>query len=343
FEKIVALPDIEQFPLLYAKMLINSASWEWLQGKFTEANSHLSKARSLCMELGAEGEPELAWALTWLGIVARMETIDLAKATSFAEEAVQLHQKWGDQTGEAFSTMTLGMIQKDLRLPIAEQTLEHSLELYTQLQDPWGIARVAQNLGLLHLQNEDFEKAQKYLEQHLFLDKELDFKMGIGAALAGLADMSRVRGDYAQAEQYYQQGIQIAHEYGTDPSYSIGGLAMTALGQKDYELARKRFTELFQRTREETEKVSVCDFLMGLAAVSAGLDQPERAAKLYGAVQTILDTVDYRYPGNDRSEFERHIQLAREQLKERFEMYVEEGRSMTMEQAVEYALEETDG
>ena len=81
---------------------------------------------------------------------------------------------------------------------------------------------------------------------------------------------------------------------------------------------------------------------MGLAAVSAGLDELERSAKLYGAAQAIMTTTSYKYPSNDMAEFERHIQLAREQLKENFESFVSEGRSMTLEQAIEFALEKNN-
>jgi predicted ATPase/class 3 adenylate cyclase len=340
FEKVIALPDIEHFPLQQARLLTKAGSWEWLQGRFIEARSHLVQAQAICLELGAEGEADYAWALTWLGLITYMESVSLTEAASLAEEASQLHQKWGDQTGEAFSTMNLGMIQRALHFPSAKRTLEHSLELYTQLQDSWGIARVSQQLGNLSLQDEDFEKAQKYMEQHLFLDEKLDFRSGISAGLDNLADLHRAQGKFTEAEEYYQKAIQLAIDLGMSYSYSLGGLSMVALGQRDYQLARKRFTELFHRSREETKTISACDFLMGLAAVSAGLDQPERAAKLYGATLAILDTIDYNYPGNDRNEFERYIQLAREQLAEKFESLVNEGRAMTMEQAIAFALEE---
>ena len=343
FEKIIALPDIEQFSLHHAKVLNGIGSWEWLEGKISEARFHLSKARSILMELGVDGEAELAWTLSWLGIVTRMEGTDLVEAGRLAQEASRLHQKWGDQTGEAFAALTLGTIHRDLKLPIAKQTLAHSLELYSRLEDSWGMARASQFLGVAFLDVREFEKARKYMEQDLLLDEKLDFKAGISGALENLADLYRAQGDFIQAEQYYQKSIQVVSELGLSPAYSLYGLSMIALEQNDYELAIKRFIEVFYLTRNRTEKMSACDFLMGMAATSAGHNQPERSAKLYGAAQAILDTVDYKFPGDDRSEFESHIQRAREQLQERFESFVEEGRSMSLEQAIAFALEESNG
>lgn len=340
FEKIIALPDIDRFPLQHAKILIRAGSWEWLQGKLSEALSHNSQAQSILTQLGLAGEAELAWSLTWLGLFTYMQSTDLLQAASYSKEAIQLHQKWGDQTGVAFSTLNLGMIQLSLKMPEAKQTLEHSLDLYNRSGDLWGIARVSQSLGSLSVSLGDFEKAQKYAEDQLRLDKRLSFSAGLSAAHDTMADLHRAQGKFTQAEEYYQKAIQLAIDLGMSYDYSLYGLSIVALGQKNYELARKRFTELFHYTQDETEKMSACDFLMGLAAVSAGLDQPERAAKLYGATLAILDTIDYKYPGNDRNEFERHIQLARKQLGEKFESLVYEGRAMTMEQAIAFALEE---
>jgi tetratricopeptide (TPR) repeat protein len=343
FEKITASPDIEKFPLQHAKMLNHIGSWEWLQGKFTEAHSHVSKSRSICIELGVEGEAELAWSLTYLGLITHMAGTDFVQSIRLSKEALQLHQKLGNQTGVAFSTLHLGVTQLALQMPEAKQTLERSLELYNRLGDLWGIARASQSLGSLFLGLGDDEKAQKYFEEHLRLDKKLGFKSGIAVAHDTMADLFRAQGKFTQAEEYYQKAIRYYIDYGMSYAYSLYGLSMLALEQDDYQLARKRFTELFQRTRASTEKMSACDFLMGLAAISAGLDQPQRAAKLYGAVQAILDSINYKYPGNDRNEFERHIQLAREQLAETFETFVNEGRLMTMEQAIAFALENDEG
>jgi len=70
------------------------------------------------------------------------------------------------------------------------------------------------------------------------------------------------------------------------------------------------------------------------------LNQPKRAAKLYGAAQTILETIDYQIPLFDRVEFDRHIQIVRDQIGEtEFEALATEGRAMTTEQAIAYALE----
>jgi hypothetical protein len=70
------------------------------------------------------------------------------------------------------------------------------------------------------------------------------------------------------------------------------------------------------------------------------MNQPERAARLSGMAGAILEMTSFQYAPIDRAAFDRHIQMARDQLGEaRFEALASEGRAMPMEQAIEYALE----
>jgi hypothetical protein len=119
---------------------------------------------------------------------------------------------------------------------------------------------------------------------------------------------------------------------------------MLALHRGKYPLANQYFRDYFTAARESLEKLRTCDLLTASAATAAGTNQTERAAKLYGAGQVLFETTDYQIPPFDQAEFNRHIQIAREQLgEERFEALAEEGRAMTMEQAITYALEEQSG
>ena len=223
--------------------------------------------------------------------------------------------------------------------------LTQSLDLFDELGDPWGIARVVQRLGELFLKQGPYEKAQLYFDRHLKLDEELHFKQGMAVALYNLGNLYRHQGDFDQAEGYYEKCLALCRDYSLkiDRGYNLYSLGMLALHRNKYPLAMRHFTEYFHTARGSYEKITACDFLIGSAAISAGMNQPERAAKLYGAAQPLFETTDYRIPPFDRAEFDRHIQIARDQLGDaKFKALAAEGRAMTLEQAVEYALEDSD-
>jgi hypothetical protein len=95
--------------------------------------------------------------------------------------------------------------------------------------------------------------------------------------------------------------------------------------------------------RESLSKVNAYVFVLSQAAIAAGTNQPERAARLSGAARGISESLDYRIAPFNQAEFDRHIQVAREHLgKKRFEALAGEGRAVTMEQAIAYALDDQE-
>ena len=341
FEQIHALPEITAYPALYARLLNHSGLRNWLSGEIREAQSVLSKSQSIWIKLGVDGEQGLAEALRLMGLVALSSEGDYTTAQAFFEKSLTLYQKHGDQRG-----MALVMYQRNdesLALSLSEQ----SLDLLHQLGDLWGIGRVSQALGQLFLNQGNYEKARFFFEQHLRIDEELDFKHGTVIALGNLGDLYRYQRNYGQAEHYYEKSLLMCRDYDlkNEGGYNLYSLGMLALHQNNYSLAKQRFIDVFDLERKIYEdKLKVCDLLTGLAAVAAGTNQPELAAKLYGAAQAILETTDYRFSLFDQAEFDRHLQIAREQLGgERFEALATEGRAMTMEQAIAYALEDSGG
>ncbi len=70
--------------------------------------------------------------------------------------------------------------------------------------------------------------------------------------------------------------------------------------------------------------------------------QPGRAARLFSAAEALLDAIGAHLEPADRVEFDRNVTAARAQLDEvAFAAAWAEGRTMNLEQAIAYALEET--
>jgi tetratricopeptide (TPR) repeat protein len=307
----------------------------------------LSKSQSIWIKLGVDGEQGLAEALRLMGLVAFSSEGNYTTAQAFFEKSLTLHRKHGNQWGMALVMAHLGWIaggrnDEALALSLSEQ----SLDLFRQLVDLWGIGRVSQALGEFFLKQGNYEKARFFFEQHLRIDEGLHFKEGTVVALGNLGNLYRHQGDYDKAEQYYEQSLSMCREYSLkiDRGVNLYSLGMLALHRGKYSLAMQYFRDYFAIARESLEKLTTCDLLTASAAIAAGTNQPERAAKLCSAAQVLFETTDYRIPPFDRAEFDRHLQIARQQLgEERFEALAEEGRAMTIEQAVEYALESSTG
>ena len=120
-----------------------------------------------------------------------------------------------------------------------------------------------------------------------------------------LAILAYRRGDYSQALALSEQAITLACEFGD------GRHITYVLGQ------------------------------MGIIALSQG--KPERAARLISAAGSLAESVGIVFDPEDRTEHDQAITTIKAQLGEvAFGALQAEGRAMTMEQAIEFALRESD-
>jgi len=255
---------------------------------------------------------------------------------------LELYEKHANQWGMAFDLIHLGrlatMQNKDTS---SFALLEKSMTLFEHLGDIWGKSRASHLLGELFLRQENYEKARFYFEQNLKFDEEIKFKAGIIVALGCLGNLHCYQHDYSQARQYYEKSLDISRTYGMkeDWGMSLYYLGLLALHQNNYADARQYFVGYIKAERESLNKKNAYLFVLGQAAISAGTNQPERAARLSGSAQAILEKMDYRISRFNQAEFDRHIQIARDQMGAGvFEEVVEQGRAMTIEQAIEYAI-----
>jgi hypothetical protein len=121
--------------------------------------------------------------------------------------------------------------------------------------------------------------------------------------------------------------------------------AYVVLRQGDGRQAAASFGESLVLYQDLKRKHGVIECLIGLACVAAATvgGQPapaERAARLFGAAEGLFEATGGGLAAADQAEHDRYLALAREQLDEAvFGAAWAEGRAMTMEQAVAYALE----
>jgi predicted ATPase/transcriptional regulator with XRE-family HTH domain len=346
FEKIRSRLEIINYPKLYAKILNQIGIQGWFLGDYQAARFILEESQQIWLKLSAEGEQGLAEALNYLGMVVLWGNQDNDTAQSHFEHSFKLYQKLGDQRGMAFSLQNLGKVAADRNenasaLPLLEQ----SLDRFHQLGDVWGIGRSSMRLGELFLKEGNYEKGLFFIKQCLTICEELHFRQGITFALMLLGDLYRYQGDYDRAEQLYAKSLAISREHSLNDGQAnaLFSLGSVALHRTNYRMAARYFKDAYHIGRTIQEIGSAIDIIHMFAAVSAGMNQFERAARLYGAAQTLMEVSNFPDMSYDRVEANHLIQIARKQLGDNgFEALASEGRAMTMKQAIAYTLEDQE-
>jgi hypothetical protein len=115
-----------------------------------------------------------------------------------------------------------------------------------------------------------------------------------------------------------------------------------ALRREEYGAARDLYEESLAICRELGNRLGCVVGLEGLAALAVALGQSERAARLFGAAEELREAMGFRplWP-SERAEHERPVTAVRTALgQEAFAAAWTEGRAMSLEDAIAYALAE---
>jgi predicted ATPase/class 3 adenylate cyclase len=221
---------------------------------------------------------------------------------------------------------------------------EQALAIGRELGDKRLIARSLGRLGDVTAETASLEESRSYFEQSLVLQRELGNRPGIASCLNNLGTMAHLQGDNTSARALYQESLAITRELGNESQLaaSLGNLGNVEFSLGDYPSARSYYSESLRVSKDLGRSYSVAFCLCGLAGVASATAEPHRAARLLGAADTLLELTGAALQIEDRPPYERGIASAREQLgADEYEKAWQEGRAMSLEEAIAYALEES--
>jgi non-specific serine/threonine protein kinase len=230
---------------------------------------------------------------------------NLEKDRDYSRRALEVAQESGDDLTLAWALL---IRRKDYSLSPAQISERitlgrESLTLFRNLDYPPGIAITLRVLGDLSLLADDYQQAEKHYQQCLEVSRLAGDKRRIAVALACLASVAMHRGEYHQAELLERESLELEVELGT--------------------------------------KYYIAMILAILSGPVAMQGRPEQAAILLGASENILQTLGAKLQPVDQRDVAHYRAAIREQLDGRsFERALAEGRGMSFEQAVSFALDE---
>jgi non-specific serine/threonine protein kinase len=280
---------------------------------FWFARGYLSEGRrwlESAVSVGGRAAPHArAKALNGAGWLATFQD-EYGAAKAMIEEGLALYRELGDKEGIASSIVYLGFVAvlgQRTDVPLAS-LLEEATGLKPELRDRRTVANLLVLEGLVALGRGDLEQAVALNEEGLALFREVSDVLGVVACLTNIGLMTLAQGDHEGAATLLREGLRLAS--GLD------------------------------------HKLYIQYGIIGLAGVAASQGLPVRAARLWGAAEGMSETYGTQLARavRDLIDYEGRLAVARSRLGEAaWSAAWEEGRVMSSEEAIEYALEqETD-
>lgn len=220
--------------------------------------------------------------------------------------------------------------------------LEQALTLFRRLEDQRSIAFAQHGLGFVALGEGNPILSRFLFEEAVREAREVGDKWLTAFSLHFLAIVITNQGDYAQASMYFEEGNAILQEIGGHRqglAFSLFHLARIARLQGDYSKARLRHAEGMQLFQQIGDRRGIGYSLAGLAVLAVAQADMQRAARLSGAVTSLQAVLGSFLEAPLQIEYDREIGSVRSTLgEESFQSAWKEGRTMTIDQAIEYAL-----
>ncbi len=310
----------------------------------TEVSASRQYLEELCLiarEYGEPGKRFLALGLGYLSGETFGDNPDLAE--SMHDEGIAIARSLGDQWLVArMLRLNAWTLRGRRKYSASRKSSEESLMICESIGDRRGAAESSLSLGRALFAEHDYEAARQQFEQSLLHSREVRDRLNLAFALNLLGEIERVDNNYEMAKKYYLESLEIRREIGSRALAVLGNLGFVYLHENEIHTARSLFLESLTQTLEIKSQSLTYGTLLGFAAVMTVEKNARRAVPLYAVFQTFIKSHDVRTLNPiDELEYERYLALAREQLDEvAFNAAWEEGKKMTIEQAVEYALEE---
>lgn len=173
--------------------------------------------------------------------------------------------------------------------------------------------------------------------------RELGDRLELAWPLNNIGRVFYYLGDSHSAAKLFEETIAARRELGATTRISrfLDSLGMVAYSRGEYDAAKALFQESLIKHLEEGEKGGVATTVEWLGLIPETPEQQARSARLLGAAEAARGSIGPARPLGDQATFNTRVGDIREVLGEdAFAAAWEEGRAMTLEQAVAYVLGE---
>ena len=317
----------------------------WLDRLETEHNNIRSALQWFLRQAGEEREIDEGMRMVGALLIFWDIRGYVREGRSQAEASLQQPGASSHSAGRAKALLTasrLSWFQRDHAA--ARAFAVESVAIWRTLEDKAGIVFALEGLGAVAWHQGDAETSQPLLEESLAIRMATGHTVGIMELLAFLAYADVSRGNYSKAlaliEEYMPLVKQLRDSRGTAVLYHTAAYA--ALGLGNVESSLEYFRNSMILADEVGDRQGIGWTLTGFAEVACDKHQPLRAARLFGAAEALLQSLGIPPTEHavDREMYARSVAATRSMLSSTsFDQAWAHGRALTVQQALDYALE----
>lgn len=277
----------------------------------------------------------LAWLYLSLG--------DNANAMRQAEESIALYRQSLDRRGLSLALLGLAYpLEFQGERERAETLLLESIEIARPERNVYGLSWSLCNLARVTLSlHKDVEQSRRYAEEALRHAEQAGFQYLVALSSEVLGNIALHENDHDDARSHFKEALRGFQEVGATFNIILekSNLAHLERQEGNYTRALEYYRETIVGFRDVAQTGAVAHQLECFGFIAIAQDQYEHALQLFAAANALRESGGTPMLPDERAYFDERLKELREKLNSaQFDSIWSRGRSMSMKQAIEFAV-----
>jgi predicted ATPase/class 3 adenylate cyclase len=258
------------------------------------------------------------------------------------KEAIAISRITGDKLMLGYSLEMFFTASTFIQVEGSEEAAQEGLIIFTEeINDRWGLSMAYQNMAWLANRRGDLIEKDKYFHKIKELLRDIPFSFQAGLFYLGMGMIESVQRNYETAKQLFEEGLKIFKRlenkyFQTALRSELGHVARHS---GDIPQAKKIYHDTLPEWKDLGNRAAIAHQLECFAFLAVIDEEPQRAIKLFSAASAVRERVQASMTEPERVEYNQAVARLHSMLAAaRFDALWAEGRSMTMERAIDFAL-----
>lgn len=294
-----------------------------------EGDAHIRRQKLIARALFAQG-------MVGLGLG------DMPNVLEVLREAIAISRETGDKQMLGYSLGIYYVASLFQSTPDGVQAAQEGFEIFSrEVNDRFGLGMAFLNMARIASSRGDESGKAKYFAEIEKMSNEMPGSFQVGMFFLGMGMEERQRGNFDRAKEILEQGLEIFNRLGNS-NFKL--VIRSELGHVERQTGNVTNARLIYRDticgwQDMGNRSAIANQLECFGFLDIADERPRRAAKLFGAAEAIRSSTNSTMTDFERLEYDESLAALRPMLTDtEFNALWAEGRSMTMEQAIELAF-----
>lgn len=225
---------------------------------------------------------------------------------------------------------------------LAIAAMEEAIRLAEKVGDNYVLGAVLSSASRVEaFARGDFVKAYADNERACELLKEYGNRWFYAITLYGLGNIAIARREFETARNKFNLAMQVMQELGSKRNITMikSDLAHILRYEQNYSRAMSSYRETILEWQRIGHRAAVAHHLESMSFIYKSLKQADKSTKILGAAEALRQKIEIDMNSMEREEYEKEVADLKASMDEKeFTSLWAEGRSMTMDEAIELAV-----